>query len=525
MRLARSLAAALAAVAIVAALPAHAVTLKWGAQNDILTLDPHSQNHATTSAILQHTYEGLTRYTRTYGVEPSLATAWQQISATQLRFTLRKGVRFHDGSPFTADDVVFSYERIMQPQGTMQVYVSGVKEVKKVDDFTVDLILSGPNPVLLKNIADFRIMSKAWSVKNKSENVQNYVAKEESFASRNTNGTGPYLIKTWEPDKRVVMTANPGWWDKRDGNVTEVIYTPIKADATRVAALLSGDVDMVTDLPTQDVTRLRNDPKLKLVDGHEVRTIFIGMDQHNPELKYSSVKGKNPFKDERVRKALSLAVDREAIKRVTMRNLSIPAAIMVAPGVHGHANDIDKVAPVDVDGAKKLLAEAGYPQGFDFSLDCPNNRYVNDEEICQALVGMWARAGVKAKLTTQPMATFIQKIQKFDHDAYLLGWGVVNFDANYTLQSLVRTKTTGADGSFNLGRISDSKIDALVDAIKTELDVKKRDAMLREALVATRDNHYYIPLHHQLRPWAMKKGVTAVHNAVDRHEARYTRVD
>ena len=515
----------LAAALIAFAATTHAATLRWGAQNDILTLDPHSQNHATTSSILQHTYEGLTRYTKAYAIEPALATGWQQISPTQLRFTLRKGVKFHDGSPFTADDVVFSYGRIMQPQGTMQVYVGSVKEVKKVDDHTVDFLLSGPNPVLLRNIADFRIMSKAWSVKNKSENVQNYVAKEESYASRNANGTGPYILKTWEPDKRVVFAANPDWWDKREGNVTDIVYTPIKADATRIAALLSGDVDMVTDLPPQDVTRLRSEAKLKVLDGHEVRTIFIGMDQHSDELKYSSVKGKNPFKDLRVRKALNLAVDREAIRRVTMRGLSIPAAIMVAPGVHGHSKDIDQAHALDVDGAKRLLAEAGYGSGFEFGLDCPNNRYVNDEEICQALVGMWARIGLKAKLNAQPMATFIQKIQKFDHDAYMLGWGVVNFDANYTLQSLVRTKTTGADGSFNLGRISDARIDALVDAIKTELDTGKRDAMLREGLVATRDNYYYVPLHHQLRPWAMKKNVTAVHNAVDRHESRYTRVD
>jgi len=515
----------LAAALVASSAMLNAATLRWGAQNDVLTLDPHSQNHATTHGILQHVYEGLVRYDKDFQVEPALATSWKMISPTQVRFNLRKNVKFHDGTPFTADDVVFSYGRIIQPQGTNQIYVSGVKEVRKVDGHTVDLILSGPNPVLLRLLVDFRIMSKAWSVKHKSENVQNYVAKEESYASRNTNGTGPYMIKLWEPDKRIVFQANPSWWDRIQGNATEVIYTPIKSDATRIAALLSGDLDLVTDLPTQDVQRLRSDPKLKVLDGHEVRTIFIGMDQHSPELKYSSVKGKNPFKDLRVRKALNLAVDREAIKRVTMRGLSIPAAIMIAPGVHGHTPDLDKVAPVDVDGAKKLLAEAGYPSGFDFALDCPNNRYVNDEEICQALVGMWARVGLKVKLNAQPMATFIQKIQKFDHDAYMLGWGVATFDGLYTLQSLVRTKTTGADGSFNLGRISDAKLDAVIDAMKTETDVRKRDAMMREALVATRDNYYYVPLHHQLRPWAMKKNVTTVHKADDRPESRFARID
>ncbi len=527
MKLARLIAAAVAAIALttISAAPAFAATLRWGAQNDILTLDPHSQNHATTHSLLQHTYEGLVRYTKDFQVEPCLATSWQQVSPTQWRFNLRKGVKFHDGAPFTADDVVFSYGRIIQPQGTNQIYVSGVKEVKKIDDYTVDMILTGPNPVLLRLLVDFRIMNKAWSAKNKSENVQNYVAKEESFASRNANGTGPYVIKTWEPDKRILMSANTAWWDKFDGNATEVIYTPIKADATRVSALLAGDVDLVTDLPTQDVTRLRNDPKLKVLDGHEVRTIFIGMDQYSPELLYSNIKGKNPFKDIRVRKALNLAVDREAIKRITMRGLSIPAAIMVAPGVHGHNVELDKVSPVDIESAKKLLAEAGYPGGFEFGLDCPNNRYVNDEEICQALVGMWARVGLKVKLNAQPMASFISKIQKFDHSAYMLGWGVATFDANYTLQSLMRTKTTGADGSFNLGRISDAKLDALIDAAKTETDVKKRDVMLRDALILTRDNYYYVPLHHQLRPWAMKKNVTTVYKSDDRPESRFARIE
>src|SRR6266850_1821573 len=429
-------------LALVAA-PVQAVTLRWAAQNDILTLDPHSQNHATTHAMMQYTYEGLTRYTKNYQIEPCLATSWRQISETQWRFNLRQGVKFHDGSPFTADDVVFSFGRIKQPQGTNQIYVAGIKD----------------------------------------------------------------------------------WWGKLDGNVTDVVYTPIKSDATRVSALLSGEVDLVTDLPTQDVERLRKEEKLKILDGHEVRTIFIGLDQHNDELKYASVKGKNPFKDVRVRRALNMAVDREAIHKVTMRGLSIPAGIMIAPGVHGYSKDIDRVPKYDPAAAKKLLAEAGYPDGFEFTLDCPNNRYVNDEKICQSLVGMWAKAGLRVKLNAVPFANFIPKILNFDSSAYMLGWGVATFDALYTLQSLVRTKTAGADGSFNLGRISDPKLDKTIDAIKVTTDPKARDALLREGLMATRDQAYYVPLHHQLRPWAMKKNVSTVHKADDRPESRFAKVN
>jgi peptide/nickel transport system substrate-binding protein len=503
---------------------AQATTLRWAAQNDILTMDPHSQNHATTNAILGHAYEGLTRYNAKYEVEPSLATKWTFISPTQVRFELRKGVKFHDGAPFTADDVVFSFGRIKQPQGTMQIYVTGINEVKKIDDHTVDLILAAPNPILLRNIIDFRIMSKAWSEKNNTTKVQDYKAKEENFASRNVMGTGPYKITGWSPDQRVTMTVHKEWWDKLQGNVDEVIYTPIKNDGTRVAALIAGDVDMLTDLPTQDVARLRSDPKLKVVDGPEVRTIFFSLDQGSDELKYSSVKGKNPFKDKRVREAMTIALDRETIKRNIMRGMSIPAGILVAPGVNGNTPEIDTPAKPDPDRAKKLLADAGYPDGFEFTLNCPNNRYVNDEEICQAAVAMWARIGLKVRLMAEPMATFSQKFQNFDSSAYMLGWGVATYDAQYTLQSLVRTKTTGADGNFNFVKLSDAKIDQLVDAMKSETDVAKRNALIREALVRTRDEFLYIPIHHQMRPWAMKSGVTTVHRSDDRPEARFTSV-
>ncbi|MFY8082840.1 MAG: ABC transporter substrate-binding protein [Rubrivivax sp.] len=516
----------LVAVSVAAALvaPAQAQTLRWAAQNDILTLDPHSQNHATTNAILQHAYEGLVRYNDKYEVEPALATKWTFVSPTQVRFELRRNVKFHDGSPLTADDVVFSYGRIKQPQGTMGIYVTGVADVKKVDNYTVDLILSGPNPILLRNLVNFFIMSKGWAEKNKSVNVQDYKNKEENFASRNVMGTGSYKITGWTPEQRITMTINNDWWDKHTSNVKEVIYTPIKSDPTRIAALLSGDVDMLTDLPTQDVGRLRGDSKLKVLDGPEVRTIYLAPDVGSPELKHSNIKGKNPFADKRVRQALSLAIDRSAIQRSTMRGLSIPAALMVAPGVNGYDANLDRPAPANVDAAKKLLADAGYPDGFEIRLNCPNNRYVNDEEICQNVVAMWSRIGVKASLAAENMATFIQKVQNFDSSIYLLGWGVATYDAQYSLQSLIRTRSSGADGNFNFSKISDATVDRLVDAMKSEMDVPKRNAMIREALVRTRDEYLTIPLHHQMRPWAMKQNVTTIHRSDDRPEVRFTTI-
>lgn len=515
---------AVSALAAVIAAPVQAQTLRWAAQNDILTLDPHSQNHATTNTILGHAYEGLTRYNAKYEVEPALATKWTYVTPTQVRFELRKGVKFHDGSPLTADDVVFSFGRIKQPNGTMGIYVAGVNEVKKVDDHTVDFILAAPNPILLRNSINFFIMSKSWAEKNRTTNVQDYKNKEENFASRNAMGTGPYKITGWTPEQRITMTKNDAWWDQHTSNVKDVVYTPIKSDPTRVAALLSGDVDMLTDLPTQDVARLRSDAKLKILDGHEVRTIYLAPDLGSPELKYSNVKGKNPFADKRVRQALSMAIDRAAIQRNIMRGLSMPAALIVAPGVNGHDPALDTPSRADADGAKKLLAEAGYPDGFELRLNCPNNRYVNDEEICQAIVAMWARIGVKTTLAAENMATFIQKVQNFDSSIYLLGWGVATYDAQYSLQSLIRTRTSGADGNFNFSKISDPVVDKAVDAMKSETDVAKRNAMIREALVRTRDEMLVIPLHHQMRPWAMKQNVTTIHRSDDRPEVRYTTI-
>jgi peptide/nickel transport system substrate-binding protein len=501
---------------------AQAQTLRWAAQNDILTLDPHSQNHATTNVILMHAYEGLTRYSATYEVEPSLATKWTYVSPTQVRFDLRKGVKFQDGTPFTADDVIFSFGRIKQPQGTMAIYVTGISDIKRIDDHTVDFILSGPQPILLRNIIDFRIMSKAWADKNRSNNVQDYKAKEENFASRNVMGTGAYRILSWQPEQRIMMARNEAWWDKNTGNIKQVVYTPIKSEPTRVAALLSGDVDMLTDVPTQDVDRLRADKNLKVIDGPEVRTIFFAPDIGSEELKYSSVKGKNPFKDKRVREALSIAIDREAIKRNIMRGMSVPAALIVAPGVNGYDKALDTVAKPDVEKAKKLLADAGYPNGFEFQLNCPNNRYVNDEKICQAAIAMWARIGVKVNLSSENMATFIQKVQNFDTSMYMLGWGVATYDALYSLQSLARTRTTGPDGNFNFSKVSDAGLDKLIDGMKGETDVAKRNTMVREGLLRVRDETLLIPLHHQIRPWVMKAGVTTVHRSDDRPEARFT---
>ena len=508
----------LAAAAALAAAPGvHAKTFKWASQGEIATWDIHSQNNALQNGLHANVYESLVYYnSKTFAVEPVLATSWKEISPTQVRFNLRKEVKFSDGTPFTADDAVFSLNRAMAKTSNFSPYVQGIDKVVKVDSHTIDVILKGPNPVLLRQMTELRMMSKAWAEKNKSVDPTDMKAADENFAHRNAMGTGPYVLTSWQPDQRMVFKRNPNWWGKMEGNVTEIVYTPIKSAATRIAALLSGEVDMVLDPTPQDLGRLRASADLKVIDGLENRTIFLGMDQFREELPGSNVKGKNPLKDVRVRKALYQAIDVDTISRNIMRGLGKPTGALVAPQVAGWTEGVAKRFPYDVEAAKKLLADAGYPSGFEVDFACPNNRYINDEAICQAVTAMWARVGVKAKLRTMPLVNYFPMIQRYEASIYMLGWGVPTFDALYSLQSLVRTVGQGGDGNYNVGRYSNERMDYLVDRVKVETDAPVRARMLTEALQLSNDTVSHIPLHDQVIPWAMKKNVELVHRADNR---------
>ncbi len=517
-------------VAVVAAVfgmtaPAAAATFKWSSASDIPTWDIHSQNNALGNGVHAAVYESLFYYNRKFDLDPMLATGWKQVSPTQVRITLRQGVKFHDGAAFNADDAKFSLERAMAKTSNYGVYTQGIDRIVKVDDYTIDIFTKGPNPVLLRQLTELRIMDKDWAEKNKSVEPKDIKTKDENFAHRNANGTGPFMLKSWEQDVKLTLVRNPNWWGKTDSNVTEIVYQPIKAEATRVAALLSGEVDMVLDPSPADLPRLRSAPNLKVLDGAENRTIFFGMDQFRDELPGSNVKGKNPLKDLRVRKALYQAIDIQTIARVTMRGLAQPTGALIAPQVNGWTKKADARWPYDMEGAKKLLAEAGYPQGFEVDFACPNNRYINDEEICQAVASMWAKIGVKAKLRTLPLVTYFPMIQRYEASIYMLGWGVPTFDALYSLQSLVRSVGAQGDGNYNVGRYSNPQMDALVERIKSEVDQKTRNALIEQALVLSHQDVSHIPLHNQVIPWAMKKNIDMYHRADNRIDMRGVKVN
>jgi peptide/nickel transport system substrate-binding protein len=505
--------------------PAHAKTLKWTSASDIPTWDIHSQNNALGNGVHASVYETLFYYGPKFDIEPVLATGWKQVSPTQVRVTLRQGVKFHDGAAFNADDVVFSLTRAMSKTSNFGVFTQGIDKVVKVDDYTVDIMTKGPNPVLIRQLTELRIMDRDWAEKNKAVDPKDIKTKDENFAHRNANGTGPFQLKSWDQDVKLVLTRNPNYWGKVEGNVTEIIYSPIKAEATRVASLLSGEVDMVLDPSPADMARLRSTASLKVVDGSENRTIFFGMDQFRDELPGGNIKGKNPLKDVRVRKALYQAIDINAINRVTMRGMSQPTGTLIAPQVNGWSKKVDTRYPFDVEAAKKLLADAGYSSGFEVDFACPNNRYINDEEICQAVSAMWARVGIKAKLRTLPLVTYFPMIQRFEASIYMLGWGVPTFDALYSLQSLVRTVGAQGDGNYNVGRYSNPQMDALVERIKQEVDQRTRNELIEQALALSHQDVSHIPLHNQVIPWAMKKEVGMLHRADNRIDMRRVKID
>ena len=522
VRVALSLvAAAVLGTAVSSTAFAQAKTFRWSSQGDILTMDPHSQNEGLNNSMSDHIYEPLVTRGKTMALEPALALSWTSVNANTMRFKLRDKVTFHNGTPFTADDVVFSIQRALEKTSDFSAFMNGIKEAKKVDNLTVDIITSVPTPTLLDQLTEVRIMNKAWAEKFNVLRPQDFKNKEETFAARNANGTGPFVLKTREPDVKTVIVTNSNWWGKHEGAINEVVYRPIKQNATRMAALVTGEIDFVLDPPVEDIERLKQNKAIKILEGNENRTIFLNYDQKRDELLYANVKGKNPFKDIKVRQAMAHAIDADAIRVSVMRGQAVTSMSMIAPQVRGYTKDVEKRWPVDLAKAKKLMAEAGYPNGFEVTLDCPNNRYINDERICVAIAGMLAKIDIKIKVNSMPRVNFFPKVQNHDTSMYLLGWGVPTFDSLYTLQSILRTKGQGGDGNWNFSGYSNGKLDALIDQLKTEADFKKRAELTKEALLLDQADIGHIPLHHQVIPWAMRSNVSAVHRPDNRLLAKW----
>ena len=497
--------------------PASAQTLRYANQGDLKSLDPYTLNESTTHAHLGQVYEGLVARDKDLKIIPALAESWETPEPTRWRFHLRKGVKFQGGEPFTADDVVFSADRVRAQGSNLQTRIARDAKVVKVDDYTVDFILSSPNPILNSQWDTWYIVSKKWAEANNAVAPTPAAATSPSYASLNANGTGAFSIESHQPGVKTVFKANPNWWRKPEHNLKEIIFTPIGSDATRVAGLVSGAVDVIEPVPLQDIPRGESSPNAQVLKGPELRTIFLGMDQVRDELLYSNIKGKNPFKDIKVREAFYKAIDVELIKTRVMRGLSTPSALMIAPQLYKLSGEFTR-PKVDPDGAKKLLAEAGYPDGFEVTMDCPNDRYVNDAGICQAVVGMLARIGVKVNLLAQPKAQYFAKVLKpggYQTSFYLLGWTPGTADSHNVLYDIMgcRDDPKVARGEANLGGYCNKKLDELADQVLVEADAAKRDQLIKQAFEIGIKDYGYIPLHQQALAWGVSKKVKLAQRA------------
>ncbi len=508
MNFKHSLIASIALAAIAGT--AVAQTVRIGNQGDALSMDPHSLNESLQLSVTGNVYEGLVARDKDLKLVPALATSWKQTSPTVWRFELRKGVKFHDGKPFTADDVLFSFARASGEGSDMKSYTNDFKEVRKVGDSAIEIETKTPFPILPDLLALVYIMSKPWAEENQATRPVDRRKGIENAASFRSNGTGPYRLRERQPNVKTSFVRNGSYWGKIEGTVVNVEYTPIGNDATRVAALLSGQVDVIEPVPLQDVARINASGKSKVLQGPELRTIFLGMDQKRDELLYSSVKGKNPFKDKRVRQAFYQAIDINTIQRVVMRGASKPTALMVGPGINGFDAAMNTRLPYDPEAAKKLLADAGYPSGFEVAMNCPNDRYVNDGDICQAVAANLAKIGVKVNLQAETKGTYFPKILKRDTSFYLLGWTPGTYDSHNALNALMRCVDDKGSGQFNLGAYCNPKVDELTNKIQSETDKPKRDAMIKEAFKLHADDVGHLPLHQQALAWGVASNVQLV---------------
>ena len=506
------------------AVGASAETLRWARAGDSLTLDPHAQNEGPTHTLAHQIYEPLIIRDMTGEFQAALATDWapKEDDPNVWVFNLRQGVTYHDGAEFTAEDVVFSINRAKSEQSNMKELLNSVVEVRAVDDHTVEFVTDGPNPILPSNLTNLFMMDKGWAEANNVVDVQDVEGGEQTFAATNANGTGAYRLVSREPDVRTVLEQNENYWGMEDFpmDVTRIEYTPIQNAATRVAALLSGEVDFIQDVPVQDLGRVGETEGLVVKTAPQNRVIFFGMNMGADDLENDDVEGKNPLADVRVRRAISMAVNRDAIKQVVMRGQSQPAGMIAPPFVNGWTEEMDASAKTDIEGAKALMEEAGYGDGFSVQLDCPNDRYVNDEAICQAAVGMLAQIGITVNLDAIPKAQHFPKITEGKTDFYMLGWGVPTYDSEYIFNFLVHGREADI-GTLNGTGFDNDELDAKIKSLASNTDLKARNADIADIWRTVQDEQLYIPIHHQVLNWGMSNAVGAEVDPEDQPRVKF----
>jgi peptide/nickel transport system substrate-binding protein len=475
--------------------------LRWAFSTGALTFDPHSANSGPDDMQQYSVYERLLATSARLEVVPQLAVAWRPVGPVTWEFELRQGVRFHDGAPLTAEDVVFSLEHARTEPSQFASFFADISEVRAVNAYTVRIASRAPDALLPDRLRKLFIMSKRWAEDHGVTRATDFKSGQETYATHHANGTGPFILETFEPGGRVVTRRNPNWWGYEDYpvNIDRIEFTPIAAPEQRLAALLSGEIDLLTSPPLDALDRIQGTPGLKLAQTTQLRSVWLSVDLASPELRSSDIKGRNPFKDKRVRQAMYQAVDIETIRNDVMRGLSVPAAMIIPPGVNGHAPELDQRLPYGAAAAKSLLAEAGYPTGFGVTLDCTNNYYVNDEAICRAVAEQLSEIGIAVSVNAQPEDQHYQKVGTGESDFWLESYTAGTLDSLEVF--LISIRSGGAD---NWSGYANARVDQLIEELRAASLTYARDAIIEEVWRTVLDDVVFLPLHHQVVVWAMR---------------------
>ena len=501
-----------------------AASLQVASAFDPQSLDPHSLALLYHTRVVSQVYEPLVDRDESFQLAPGLAVSWEPVTATLWRFRLRAGVVFHDGTPFTADDAAFSIQRAVAPTSQRAFSLKGIKTARAVDPLTLEIELRTPDAVLPVKLFEVGMMSRVWCQTHGVEVPQDFNAKQETYAVRHANGTGAFLLDRYEPDVRVVLKRNPRWWgwsQKQSGNLDEVTMVPIRSDATRLAALVSGEIDLVLDPPVPDIERLAREPGLRLLQMPDLGQQYLTFDQASDELAGSDLHGRNPFKDLRVRRAVYHAIDMSLITQKVLRGQAEPTGAFVSSRIEGSPASLDRRLAYDPALARALLAQAGLSQGFSVTLDCVNVAW--REAVCQAMTAMLTRVGIRASLRSLPTNQFFPKISQASASLIEYGW-TPGGDAWATLNALFHTFDPAGAGTFNAGRYSLASLDAMIDAVRIEPDPSRRRALVADVLGVVGEQLPFIPLYRRKLTWAMARKVTAVQWPNDLLALRWVRV-
>lgn len=495
----------LAALAVAfAPLTAFAADLVIGLSADVTSIDPHVLNAAPNNNIAEHIFGTLVNRDPRQRMEPGLAESWRAVDDTTWEFRLRKGLKLHDGSEFTADDVAFTVGRpatLSGVPGGFAVFTRMIRETIVVDPYTIRFRTAKPYPNLPIDMALLPMLAKKAAQSATSADFD---------SGKAAIGAGPYKLVRFAKGDRVELARHDGYWGTKPA-WDRVTFRLLTSDASRVAALLAGDVQMIEVIPPQDYARIKAQKDLSVFTTSSNRMIFFHLDSDRDKSPFVFDKSgkpleKNPFRDVRVRRAFSKAINRQAIVERVMDGLAIPAGQFVPDGFFGYSTGL-KPEPYDPDGAKKLLAEAGYADGFAVTLHGPNNRYVNDEQVVQAVAQMLARIGIAARVETLPFSVYTTRARKFEFSAALLGWGVSTGEGSYPLVSLVATFNAEKGlGPWNWSRYSNPRMDGVLDQALETMDNASREKLLQEAAEIALRDQAVVPLHYQVNTWAARRG-------------------